>query len=278
MKKNKKQKVIDIVLFVILIAGAVVAMFPFYWMISSALKPSNEIAKYPPDLIPKHITLEHFQYVFRTMDVPRTFLNSVIVSFVTVILNAWLSGMVAYALTKLRFPGQKILNKVVMAFMMVPFQLMVVPLFLMITKLKLLGTYSAMILPSAVSSFSIFLLVSCMVSLPDDYIQAALIDGSGHLGIYFKIIVPMTKPTLTTVILTNFFWSWNNYLWPMMVTVQNDHMATMQVAIDRYRTLNDMKWGATMAACTLTALPIVIVYLILQKQFVESVATSGIKG
>lgn len=278
MKKSKKHTVTNIILFGVLMIGAVAAMFPFYWMVSSAFKPSNAIAKYPPDLIPKNVTLEHFKYVFRTMNVPRAFINSVIVSVITVALNAWLSGMVAYALTKLRFPGQRLLRGVVMAFMMVPFQLMIVPLFLLVTKMNLLGTYTAMILPSAVSSFSIFLLCSSMVSLPDDYIEAALIDGSGHMRIYHKIIVPMVKPSFATVILTNFFWSWNNYLWPMMVTVQKDHMATMQVAIDRYRTLNDMKWGATMAACTLTALPIVIVYLVLQRQFVESIASSGIKG
>ena len=131
-----------ILLYVVLIVGALVAFFPFYWMVSSALKPSNEIIQYPPEIIPNSITFEHFQYVFQTMNVPRAFMNSMIVSVTTVVLNALLSGMVAYALVKLRFPGKKLLFGIVMAFMMVPFQLLIVPLFMTMTTLNLIGTYS----------------------------------------------------------------------------------------------------------------------------------------
>ncbi|MDR1107205.1 MAG: carbohydrate ABC transporter permease [Treponema sp.] len=205
-------------------------------------------------------------------------MNSVIVSVSIVLLNAFFSSLVAYALAKLRFPGKNILFFIVLAFMMIPFQLLMVPLFLQISNLGLIGKYSGIILPSAISSFSIFLLRQALISLPNDYIEAALIDGAHHFRIFFVIIVPMIVPAFVTVMLTNFFWSWNNYVWPMMVSVQHDEIATMQVAIARYRTLQDMKWGATMAACTLTASPIVIVYLFMQSQFIESVAQSGLKG
>jgi multiple sugar transport system permease protein len=264
--------------YLVLTAGAVIAMFPFYWMLSSSFKIGHEILQYPPIIFPSRLTLEHYLYVFSTLNVPRVFMNSVIVSVSTVLLNAFFSGMVAYALAKLRFPGKNVLFFIVLAFMMVPFQLLMVPLFLQISNLGLIGKYSGIILPSAISSFSIFLLRQALISLPNDYIEAALIDGAHHFNIFFRIIVPMIVPAFVTVMLTNFFWSWNSYVWPMMVSVQHDEIATMQVAIARYRTLQDMKWGATMAACTLTAFPIVIVYLFMQSQFIESVAQSGLKG
>jgi multiple sugar transport system permease protein len=264
--------------YIILSVGAVIAMFPFFWMLSSSFKTGYDIIRYPPVLFPEKLTLEHYFYVFSTLNVPRVFMNSVIVSVSIVLLNAFFSSLVAYALAKLRFPGKNILFFIVLAFMMIPFQLLMVPLFLQISNLGLIGKYSGIILPSAISSFSIFLLRQALISLPNDYIEAALIDGAHHFRIFFVIIVPMIVPAFVTVMLTNFFWSWNNYVWPMMVSVQHDEIATMQVAIARYRTLQDMKWGATMAACTLTASPIVIVYLFMQSQFIESVAQSGLKG
>lgn len=261
-----------------LLVGALSSLFPFFWMFSSSFKITNEIAQFPPNIIPSRLVMTNYQYVFDTMDVYRTFMNSVIVSGSTVFLNALFSGLVAYALTKLKFPGKNLLFLIVLAFMMIPGQLMIVPLFMQINSMGLLGTYLAMILPGAVSSFSIFLFRQSMFSVPNEYIEAARIDGSNHIFIFFKIIIPMIIPVLTTVVLINFFWSWNSYLWPMMVTVGHDEMATMQVALDRYRTLHNTKWGATMAGCSLTAAPILILYLFLQKQFVESIAMSGIKG
>ena len=276
--RGKFEPLKNVLLYAVLICGAISALFPFYWMLSSSLKMSNEIFVHPPVLVPSKLSLEHYIYVFQTMNVPRSLFNSAFTTIAIVLLNAFLSGMVAYALTKLRFPGRNALFGLVLAFMMIPFQLMLVPLFLLVNNMGLLGTYTAIILPSAISSFSIFLLRQAMMSLPNDYIEAAIIDGSSHFNIFCKIALPMVKPMLMTVMITNYMWAWNNYLWPMMVTVQNDHMQTMQVALNRYRTLNDNKWGPVMASCTMTALPIVIVYLCLQRQFIESVASSGLKG
>lgn len=267
-----------VLMYLVLILGAVSSFFPFYWMISSSFKITNEIMQVPPNIIPTSLVLDNYIYVFSTMNVWQTFLNSLVVSGSTVLLNALFSGMVAYALVKLVFPGRKTLFMLVLAFMMIPGQLMTVPLFLQINNMGLLGTYPAMILPGAVSSFSIFLFRQAMLSVPNDYIDAAKIDGSSHVYIFFRIILPLIVPTLITVVIINFFWSWNSYLWPMMVTVGKDHMATMPVALDRYRTLHAVRWGATMAGCVLTAAPIMVLYLVLQRQFIESIALSGIKG
>lgn len=265
-------------MYIFLTLGAITALFPFYWMLSSSLKVGNDIFKYPPDLIPTRWTLESYKYVFSTINVPRILFNTVYVTLATVVLNLLLSGMVSYALAKLKFPGREALYYVVLAFMMIPFQLLMIPLFVMINKMGLMNTYAAMILPSCLSSFSIFMLRSAMIAIPNDFIEAGRIDGCSHLYIYFRIVMPLIKPTATTVVMTNFFWAWNNYMWPMLVTTNKDSMQTLQVAISRYRTLNDTKWGPTMASCVITALPIVIAYLFLQRQYIESTMASGVKG
>ena len=265
-------------IYLFLTLGAITALFPFYWMVSSAFKVSNDIFQYPPVFFPKRYSLDSFLYVFRTINVPLVMFNSLFVTVCTVILNLFLSGLVSYALVKLRFPGRNALFILVLAFMMVPFQLLMVPLFILINKLGMMSSYSAMILPSCLSSFSIFLLRQAMISVPDDYIDAAKLDGCSHFYIYFRIVMPLIAPMAVTVALTNFFWTWNSYVWPMMVSAQNDSIQTLQVAIARYRTVNDSKWGPTMASCVITATPIVIVYLLLQKQYIESTMASGIKG
>lgn len=265
-------------LYIVLLFGALMAMFPFYWMVSSALKPSYYILAFPPVIIPPRLSLEHFEFVFETMNVYRALLNSLVVAVSQVSLNLFFSSLMAYALAKLKFPGRNALFVIVLAFMMIPFQLMIVPLFLTVNSMGLIGTFPAIILPGTVSSFSIFLLRQAMLSVPNDYVEAALIDGGNHFYICFRIVMPMIVPLMMTVIITNFMWTWNDFLWPMMVTVGNDDMSTIQVALNRYRSLNEVRWGPIMAACTIAALPIATVYMILQKQFIESVATSGIKG
>lgn len=275
--KARKQ-IGNILIYVVLIVGAITALFPFYWMLSSSFKVGNDIFRYPPELIPSRVTLDSYVYVWNTINVPRVMFNTFFVTILTVVLNMLLSGMVSYALVKLRFPGRNALFIIVLGFMMIPFQLLMIPLFIMINDLGMMNTYSAMILPSCLSSFSIFMLRQAMISVPNDYIDAAKMDGCSHFFIYFRIVMPLIAPMAVTVAMTNFFWSWNNYLWPMLVTANNDSLQTLQVAISRYRTLNDTKWGPTMASCVITALPIVIVYLFLQKRYIESTMASGVKG
>ena len=276
--KTSRKRIGRALTYAFLILGAVTALFPFDWMLSSSFKVGNDIFKYPPDIIPLRVTFDSYVYVWQTINVPRVLFNTVYVTVMTVVLNMLLSGMVSYALVKLRFPGRKALFIVVLAFMMIPFQLLMIPLFVMINDLGLMNTYAAMILPSCLSSFSIFMLRQAMISVPDDYIEAAKIDGCSHLFIYFRIVMPLISPMAVTVAMTNFFWAWNNYLWHMLVTANRDKLQTLQVAISRYRTLNDTKWGPTMASCVITATPIVIAYLFLQRYYIESTMAAGIKG
>lgn len=266
-----------VLIHVILVVGAVISLFPFYWMVSSSLKPSYEILSFPPTLFPSQVTFQAYLYVWNTMDVPRTMFNSVVVAVTQVSLNVFFSSLVAYSLAKLHFPGKGYLLMVVLALMILPGQIMMLPVFLQVNRLGLLDTYAGLILPGAVGSFTIFILRQAFLSVPDEYIDAAIIDGARHYYILLRIAYPIVKPLLLTAALINFYWAWNSFLWPFLV-ISHDEMATLPVALARYRGFMSQRWDAILAAATVVAMPIVLLYLAIQRQFVESLALTGIKG
>jgi ABC-type glycerol-3-phosphate transport system permease component len=263
-------------LYILLTFGALISLFPFYWMVSSSLKISSEISQFPPALLPKQWSLEHYLFVFEQVNMARVFLNSLIVSVGTIVLNLLVSALVAYALTKLKFPGKNTLYLIVIALMMMPFQLLMIPLFLLTDQYGLMDTYWAVILPAAASSFSIFLLRQAFLSIPNDYIEAARIDGSNHVRILFTIVAAMAKPMILTVLLINFYWTWNDFLWPSLVLTSED-MVTLPVSLAKFQGFQNVRWGAIMAASTLTAIPIIVLYMLVQRKFIESLAMSGLK-
>lgn len=264
-------------LYILLVIGAVLSLFPFYWMVITSLKPSYEIFQWPPTMVPTQWTLDGYRYVWATMDVPRAVFNSVVVAVSQVSLNIFFSSLVAYALAKLTFPGKRYLFLIVLALMILPQQIVMIPLFLQIHRLGLLDSYGGLVLPGAVTPFTIFLLRQAFLSLPDEYVDAAIIDGATHFHILFRIAYPISKPLILTAVLINFYWNWNSFLWPFIVVV-HDEMATLPVALARYRTFEAQRWDAIMAASTVVALPIVLLYLAIQRQFVESLAMTGLKG
>ena len=268
--------------YLVLVVGGVVSVFPFYWMVSSSFKQNWEILQFPPSFFPHEFTLEHYQVILSTTGMMRGLLNSVIVTACRVQLVVVISTMVGYALAKLRFPGRGALFLFTLAIMMVPFQIFLIPLFLLMDQYGLIDTYAVLIIPGAVNSFSIFLMRQAFLTVPDDYIDAALIDGAGHFRILFRIMVPMVLPMVLTVALVNAFWSWNDFLWPFIVILR-DQMATLPVALARYSRLvvgggQTIKWGDVMAATTMTGAPIIIIFLILQRRFVEALTMTGLKG
>ena len=263
--------------YLVLLIGAAISLFPFYWLVSGSLKPASELFRWPPTFLPSVLTLDAYRYLWQTMDVPRVMLNSIIVTVLEVGLNICLSGLVAYALAKMRIPGKRYVLWLILALMMIPFQIMMIPLFLQIHRLGLLDTYAGIILPGAVSSFTIFLLHQAFMTIPNDYIDAALVDGANHFSIMTRIAVPMVMPLILTTVLINFYWSWNGFLWPFIV-IQRDEMATLPVALARYQTFMESRWDAILACATITSLPIVILYLFIQRKFVESLTMTGLKG
>ena len=278
MYRNKRTVSTRAVLtYLVLLLGAAISIFPFYWLVAGSLKTPPELLRRPPSLLPSDLTLHAYRFVWETMNVPRAFMNSTIVSVLEVGLNVCFSALVAYALAKMRLPGKRYLFWLILALMMIPFQIMMIPLFLQIHRLGLLDSYAGIILPGAVSSFTIFLLHQAFKTIPDDYIDAALVDGASHFSILTRIAVPMVLPLILTTILINFLWSWNGFLWPYIV-IQRDEMATLPVALARYQGFQAQRWDAVLAGATLTSLPIVVLYLFFQRKFVESLTMTGLRG
>ena len=264
-------------LYLLLMIGAVISLFPFYWMVSSSLKPAHEMYAWPPTLWPQQFTVDAYRYVWETMDVPRTVFNSTVVAVSQVSLNVFFSSLVGYALAKLVFPGKRYLFLTVLALMILPGQLLIIPLFLQVHRLGLLDTYAGLVLPGAITPFTIFLLRQACLGVPDEYLEPAITDGPNHSHILFLPPSPLIKPLLLTAVLINFYWNWNGFLWPFLV-IAHDEMATLPVALARYRTFQAQRLDAVMAAATVVALPIVLVYLVIQRQFVESLTMSGLRG
>jgi multiple sugar transport system permease protein len=263
--------------YLVLLLGAAISVFPFYWLVAGSLKSPAELLQRPPTMLPGDLTLDAYRYLWDTMNVPRAVMNSSIVSGLEVGLNICFSALVAYALAKMRIPGKRYLLWLVLALMMIPFQIMMIPLFLQIDRLGLLDSYAGIILPGAISSFTIFLLHQAFKTIPNDYIDAALVDGANHFDILTRIAVPMIWPLILTAVLINFLWSWNGFLWPFLI-IQGDDMATLPVALARYQGFQAQRWDAVLAGAAITSLPVVILYLAIQRKFIESLTMTGLKG
>ncbi len=264
-------------LYAVLVLGAVISLFPFYWMFATSLKPTYAIFTFPPEMFPAAPTFNAYVYVWNTMNVPLALFNSVAVAVVGVSLNVFFSSWVAYALAKLRFPLKGLLFLILLGLMILPQQILMIPLFLQVSTLGMIDTYAGVILPAAITPFTIFLIRQAFISLPNEYIDAAIIDGANHFQILFRIAYPIARPLLLTAVLINFYFTWNAFLWPFLV-IRSDEMATLPIALQRYRAFTEQRWDAIMAAATVVALPIMLLYLVIQRQFVDAMTMAGLKG
>lgn len=265
------------IVYAILILGAVISIFPFYWMFITSLKPVHLIFTYPPDMWPRDASFNSYVYVWNTMNVVRALFNSVVVAVVGVSLNVFFSSLVGYALAKLEFPFKRALFVVVLAMMILPQQILMLPLFLQVADLGMVNTYAGIILPGAITPFTIYLMRQAFIAFPGEYVDAAKIDGANHFQILFRIGYPIVRPLLLTAVVINFYWAWNNFLWPFLV-IRGDEMVTLPIALYRYFAFGDQRWDAIMAASTVVALPIILLYLVIQRQFVDAMTMTGLKG
>ncbi len=256
------------------------SLLPYVWLISTAIKPASEVVAFPPRLIPSKPTINNFIEVFETAPFLRFFLNSTVVS-VTATLTALLFGsMAGYAFAKLRFPGKDILFFIIVATMMVPWQITIIPLFKIIVDLKWLNTYQALIVPKVVAGFAVFLMRQFIMSIPDELMDASRIDGCGYFRIYGSVIVPNIKPAMAALAIFKFLSMWNDYLWPV-INVKTPLMRTLPLGVALFFTEESRSpsfYNLIMAASLLALLPTIIFFVALQKHFIRGVVISGIKG
>jgi multiple sugar transport system permease protein len=264
------------ILHIILICGAIIMIFPFVWGFATSFKEMREVLSNPYNLIPKRFTLVNYRNVVSSIPIGRFFINSVIVSLSITLSQLFTCSLSAYAFSRLRFPFRDGLFYILLATMMIPQHVIMVPVYIILNFFRLIDTYSAMILPFVSSAFGTFLLRQFFMTVPKELEEAAFLDGCGHMGFLFRILLPLSKPILATLAIFTFMWSWNNYLWPLIVTNRIE-IRTLQYGLAMFKEEGGINWGQLMAGTTIATLPILIIFFIAQKQFIEGITLTGLK-
>jgi len=274
---RSRDHVARIVLHVVLLGGLVVMVGPFIWMALSSFKPEAEIRADPPTFFPQDATTASYDVLLNRLDFPTYFTNSVVVAVLTTLGNLLFCSAAGYALAKLDFPGKKALFLVVLGTIMVPSVVTMVPLFVLSSNLGVVNSLAGLILPFLAQAFGVFLMRQFIVSIPNDLIEAARIDGASELRIYWQIILPLCRPALATLGILTFLASWNNFLWPLVAATTEDKY-TLPVALALYAIgQNQTRYDLLLAGSVVIVLPVLIVFLVLQRHFVRGIATTGLK-
>lgn len=263
--------------YLVLTVGLAVWLLPFVWMVLGSAKPQAEIFANPPTWWPHHPTGANFTRWFGSLHFGTYFTNSLVVAVVTVLGNLLFCSMVGYALAKIDFAGKKALFALVLVTLMVPGVVTFVPLFVIVAKMGILNTYAALFLPFLVQPVGVFLMRQFILDIPDALIEAARIDGAGEFRIYSRIVMPLCGPALATLGVLTFLGSWNNFLWPLVAS-QTQDMYTLPVALSLYSTGQfATDYGTLFAGAVLIITPILLLFLALQRYFVQGIAGIGIK-
>jgi multiple sugar transport system permease protein len=264
-------------LYVVMVGALAVTLVPFLWMLVGSVKTEPELRQRPPTWWPQTFTWDNFAAWFGRLDISTFFINSVIVAAFTVLGTLIFCSMVGYALAKLEFPGKRALFVLVLITLMVPGVVTFVPLFVVVSKLGLVSTYAALILPFLTGPLGVFLMRQFIQEIPDSLIEAARIDGASELRIFTRIVLPLCGPALATLAILTFLGSWNNFLWPLVVA-QSESMYTLPVALSLYSVgQNATNYGVLLAGSTLVIAPVLVLFLALQRYFIQGIAATGIK-
>lgn len=265
-----------IFLYLVLTAAALTFIYPFIWMIGASLAPMHEIGTMT--LWPAHPTLSNFQSMIEKIPITRSLFNSLLVAAFTTCLVMITGSTVGYALAKMNFKGKQLIFYVIVFTMSLPFQVTLIPNYITMVNLHLVDTYFALIIPFAVSAFAILMFRQAFQGLPQALIDAARLDGCSEMGIIFRVLWPNIKPTLVTIAILTFIGSWNEVLWPLIV-VRNEQLMTMPQLVTLFAVGGraDSQLGVKIAAAVLLALPVMIAFLFFQKNFIQSMASTGLK-
>lgn len=277
-KPRRRIKTATVVSYVVLIFAALLTIFPFYWMVTSALKPAQDILKIPPEIIPSRVTFKNFDRFLNYANVPRAFLNTLIISLSVVIGTLFTSSLAAYSFSKINFTGKKPVYGIFLATLMIPGQLTLVPMYMIFSSIGWQDTYLPLIVPSVmVNAYGIFLIRSFMESIPNSYIESAYIDGANPFVSYSKVVMPLCKPVLITLGLFSFIGAWNDFM-GALIYIDSTEKFTITLLLKAFRGRTNLKWGEIMAGSTVAVVPIILFYFFSQRFFIEGIALTGIKG
>ena len=265
-------------LYAFLIIGGILSIFPFIWMFLSTFKTEAEILSVPPAFLPSSFGLDNYVYIWNSLgQFPRFFFNSVLITLVVVLLNLFFNSLAAFAFAKLKFPGRELLFSLFLATMLVPGQVLLIELYKVVQTLGWINSYQALIIPGASSAFGVFLIWQYMKSIPDDFLEAARMDGGSDFMIFWRIYFPLSGPALAVLAIFTFIGTWNDFLWPLIVT-NSDEMRTLVVGLALMQGNNVMHWTWLMTGAFLSVAPVIGFYIFAQKYFIAGLTAGGVKG
>jgi multiple sugar transport system permease protein len=261
----------------LLLVGCVISLLPMVWMVSASLMETGAANQYPPKLFPGRVTFEHYRALFTRLNLGRYLLNSAFIATTVTVLSLLINSMAGYAFAKLRFRGRDRTFRFLTLGLVIPVQVSMLPLFLLMREMGLINTYWGVIIPGMASIFGIFLIRQYALSIPDDLIDAARMDGAGEFRIYWSVILPVVRPILATLAIWTFLSTWNDFMWPLIV-LSDDSMFTLPVALANLSGERVQDTELMMAGAVLTTLPVMLVFVLLQRYYVEGITMGSVKG
>jgi multiple sugar transport system permease protein/raffinose/stachyose/melibiose transport system permease protein len=267
----------QVLLVAVLSVGAAVSFLPFFWMVTSAFKLPQEITAYPPVWLPAHPTMDNIVNVWARLDFARYFANSLFLSVVPTVIIVFTSMLLGYVLAKIDFRGREMLFLAILATMMIPYPVTLIPRYQMMVWFHWIDTYWPLIVPSMYSSFGIFLVRQFMQSIPDELLDAARVDGASELRIFAQIVIPLSMPVVSALGIFNFLGHWDSFLWPLLM-LNTQKKYPLAVALASFAGENITEYAPMMAGATISVIPLLLVFLLLQRQFIMGVTLTGLKG
>lgn len=277
----KRKTVMKTLMHVLLVCIMAVFLFPLIWALSSSLKPEAEIASYPPRLMPETFTLEHYRYMLATFPFLQWTRNSIVIATAATVIIMVLTAMASYAFARIEFIGKKILYGIIVSMLLLPIQAYIIPLYLLVAWLKIRDTLASLVLVAGANVTGVYILTNFFRTIPKELEESAFIDGCGHYRIFLQIVLPLSKASLASVGIISFIANWNSFLWPLLA-LRTDKWKPLAVGVATYVgsffNNHGFQYGPSLAAACMSIAPTVLVYLLLQRNFVQGIASTGIKG
>jgi len=274
---QNKRKVQHLIIHILLIIGVAATIVPFIWMVFTSFKTTGEAMAIPPTIFPKKFRMDAYKKIIHSLPFAKVYLNTFISTIVTVVGQVVICTMAAYAFARLEFPGKNVIFIVILSILMVPGQIFLVPQYMVIMKMGLLDTLPALFLPNLFSAFGTFMMRQFFMTIPKELEEAAILDGCNQFQIFGRIMVPLVKSGLSALIIFTAKFAWNDFMWPLIVNTSPEKM-TLGPSLSTLQGQYTTDYPAQMAGAVMAVIPMIVMFFVFQKQFVEGVAQSGIKG
>jgi alpha-1,4-digalacturonate transport system permease protein len=266
----------NLVIWVLLVVGAGVMVFPLYWMFATAIRPRKELFSGEFNLFPSELVWSNFSEAWGKLPFTQFYINSIVIAVIAVVITVFINLLAGYTFAKYEFPGRNILFLLLISTLMIPIQVIMVPEFLIVSQLGWVNTYAGVIAPRAAEAFGIFMVRQFMVSIPDELLEAARLDGAGEFKIFWSVVLPLSWPVVAVLTIFTFMWRWNDFAWPLVV-LQERSVYTVPLGLNLMKGQFFTDWTGIMSMSLVSIVPILVVFIFFQRYFIQGIASTGIK-